>query len=282
MADAPQPPVLRGGTALPPVVAVESLAKTYGVGTPFPVPALREVSFQIRSGEFVAIMGHSGSGKSTLMNLLGCLDRPTKGRYLLHGQDVSQKSRRELAAVRSQTLGFVFQSFHLLPRLTAMQNCEIPLQYGGVGRAERRARAEEVLTRVGLKEKLRRRPTELSGGQQQRVAIARALVNKPKLLLADEPTGNLDSRTGLEILTLLQDLNTRDGLTIVMVTHEPDVAGCASRTIMMRDGRVHSDAPNASPMNARKALRDLLQAEIDREEAEAAAAAKAAPAESRT
>ncbi|HYF49757.1 MAG TPA: ABC transporter ATP-binding protein [Planctomycetota bacterium] len=279
MAESPVPPVLVPPNESPRVVEVEHLSKTYGEGTPFPVHALRDVWFRVRQGEFVAVMGHSGSGKSTLMNMLGCLDRPTKGRYLLNGQDVSRKSRRELAAVRSQTLGFVFQSFHLLPRLTAMQNCEIPLQYGGVGRSERRARAEEVLTRVGLKEKLHRRPTELSGGQQQRVAIARALVNRPRLLLADEPTGNLDTRTGLEILTLLQDLNSSDGLTIVMVTHEPDVAACASRRIMMRDGRIHSDEANPQPTNARKVLNDFLKVEAEREAAETAVAGVSPPLE---
>jgi putative ABC transport system ATP-binding protein len=254
------------------VVEAQNLFKTYGEKTEFPVHALRGVSFRIHTGEFVAVMGHSGSGKSTLMNLLGCLDRPNKGSYLLNGHDVSMKSRRELAGVRSQTLGFVFQSFHLLPRLTIMQNCEIPLLYGsGIGRSERRARATEVLTRVGLKEKLNRRPTELSGGQQQRVAIARALVNRPRLLLADEPTGNLDTRTGMEILTLLQDLNEKDGLTIVMVTHEPDVAACSRRKIMMRDGKVFSDAVVESPVSARKALQEFLQAESDAEKADEAA-----------
>jgi putative ABC transport system ATP-binding protein len=250
----PQPPVLNQSV----IVEAQNLSKTYGADTPFPVHALRGVSFKISAGEFTAIMGQSGSGKSTLMNLLGCLDRPSEGRYLLAGEDVSQKSRRELAHVRSLTLGFIFQSFHLLPRLSAVENCELPLQYAAsMPRRQQRERAEEVLIRVGLKDKLRRKPTELSGGQQQRVAIARALVNRPKLLLADEPTGNLDTRTGLEVLALLQELN-REGLTIAMVTHEPDVAGATRRTLLMRDGRLASDAINTHPADAVLGLQKWL------------------------
>ena len=236
-----------------PVVEARKLVKTYGGKTTNPVFALRGVSFAIQRRDFIAVMGHSGSGKSTLMNILGCLDRPTTGAYLLNGEDVSKKSRRELARVRSRTLGFVFQSFQLLPRLSARANCELPLQYAGAGRGERRARAEEALVRVGLKDKLERKPTELSGGQQQRVAIARALANTPSLLLADEPTGNLDTRTGYEILALLQKLNA-DGLTILMVTHEHDVAACAGRALHMRDGLVVKESTHLKPVDALSAL----------------------------
>jgi len=211
----------------------------------------------VAPGAFTAIMGHSGSGKSTLMNLLGCLDRPTFGTYMLDGQNVSRKSRWQLAEVRSRTIGFVFQSFHLLPRLSARANCELPLQYaGGLSRKERRERASEALIRVGLHDKLERRPTELSGGQQQRVTIARALVNRPKLLLADEPTGNLDTRTGLELLALLQDLNAA-GVTLVLVTHEADVAACAKQVIHMSDGLIHRLEEHAAPQDARQALAKL-------------------------
>lgn len=246
------------------VVEVRNLVKTYGAKTTNPVHALRGVNFSIKPGDFLAVMGHSGSGKSTLMNILGCLDRPTDGQYLLNGQDVSKKTRRELAAVRSHFLGFVFQSFQLLPRLTTRANCELPLQYvGGVGGRERRERAEEALVRVGLKDKLSRKPTELSGGQQQRVAIARALVNRPSLLLADEPTGNLDTRTGFEILALIQRLNS-EGLTILMVTHERDVAECAGKALHMRDGLVVKESQHESPTDARKALSEWEAAEAAR------------------
>jgi len=243
------------GTAAPsiPVVEARKLVKTYGDNTSNPVFALRGVSFVIRRRDFIAVMGHSGSGKSTLMNILGCLDRPTTGAYLLNGDDVSRKSRGDLARVRSRTLGFVFQSFQLLPRLSARANCELPLQYAGAPGKERRERAEEALVRVGLKDKLERKPTELSGGQQQRVAIARALANTPSLLLADEPTGNLDTRTGYEILALLQKLN-EEGLTILMVTHELDVAACAGRALHMRDGLLIKEATHEKPVNALAAL----------------------------
>ncbi|MCK6474888.1 MAG: ABC transporter ATP-binding protein [Planctomycetes bacterium] len=240
-----------------PVVELDGVVKTYGEKTANPVYALRNVSLSVLPGEFVAVMGHSGSGKSTLLNLLGCLDRPTAGAYRLDGADVAKLSRRQLAHVRARKLGFVFQSFHLLPRLTARANVELPMQYlGGVGRRERRRRAEEALARVGLAEKFERRPTELSGGQQQRVAIARALVNRPSLLLADEPTGNLDTRTGLELLALLQELNAA-GATVVMVTHEADVAACAGRAIHLADGRVTRDARNGAPADAKRALTEL-------------------------
>ena len=241
----------------PALIHAENLVKTYGADGPSPVHALRGVSFQIQPGEFVAVMGTSGSGKSTLMNILGCLDRPSSGSFRLDGADVSQESRRRLAQIRSKVLGFVFQSFQLLPRLTALENVGLPLQYvRGVSSSQRRERATEALTKVGLAQKLIRRPTELSGGQQQRVAIARALVNRPRVLLADEPTGNLDTRTGLEVLALLQELH-RSGLTIVLVTHEPDVANCASRKLILRDGKLATDA-RQEPLNAQAEL-DKLQ-----------------------
>jgi len=242
----------------PPVAALEELTKIYGAHTPNPVPALRGVSFAVRRGTFAAVMGQSGSGKSTLLNLMGCLDRPTSGTYRLDGQDVSRFSRRQLAHVRARTLGFVFQSFHLLPRLTALANCELPLQYaGGVSRRERRQRAARALERVGLSDKLDRRPTELSGGQQQRVAIARALVNRPALLLADEPTGNLDARTGLEILTLLQELHA-EGMNVVIVTHNPEVSAHAQVTFQLEDGRLARTEERVAPRQARETLAALL------------------------
>ena len=239
--------------AATPVIAVHELVKTYGADGPSPVRALRGVSFQIRYGEFVAVMGTSGSGKSTLMNILGCLDRPSSGTYHLDGCDISGESRRRLAQLRSRVLGFVFQNFQLLPRLSALENVALPLQYAkGVSGKERRERSTESLQLVGLSDKILRRPTELSGGQQQRVAIARALVNRPRVLLADEPTGNLDTRTGLEVLALLQQLH-RSGLTIVLVTHEPDVAACATRRLILRDGRLATDCQQQA-MDAQERL----------------------------
>jgi len=222
------------------LIELQQVGKIYHMGD-VEVAALEEVSLSIEEGDFVAIMGASGSGKSTLMNILGCLDRPSSGRYLLAGRDVSRLNRNELAEIRNQLLGFVFQSFNLLARTSAVDNVGLPLQYAGTPPRERRARAEEALRRVGLGERLRHYPNQMSGGQQQRVAIARALVTKPKLILADEPTGNLDSRTSIDIMALLQEL-WRSGMTIVMVTHESDVAAYASRVVMMRDGRVLSDS----------------------------------------
>jgi putative ABC transport system ATP-binding protein len=221
------------------LIDLQQVEKIYHMGE-VDVTALCDVSLTIESGEFLAIMGASGSGKSTLMNILGCLDRPTSGQYLLDGRDVSQVTRNELAEIRNRMLGFVFQSFNLLPRTSAVDNVGLPLQYAGIPPRERRRRAEEALCQVGLGDRLWHTPNQMSGGQQQRVAVARALVTKPQLILADEPTGNLDSRTSIEIMTLLQDL-WRAGLTIIMVTHEADIAAYACRIVMMKDGRMVSD-----------------------------------------
>ncbi len=209
------------------------------------VEALRGVTLRVDPGEFVAVIGPSGSGKSTLMHLLGCLDRPTSGTLRVDGRDVSELSDAELAALRNQTIGFVFQAFHLLPRTTAVENVALPLVYRGVGRAERRRRAVEALQAVGLGHRLTHRPTQMSGGEQQRVAIARALVGEPRVLLADEPTGNLDSRTGEEVMGILERLNAERGVAVVLVTHEMDVAGRARRIIRIRDGLVESDSASA-------------------------------------
>jgi putative ABC transport system ATP-binding protein len=222
------------------MIQVRDLRKTYQMGE-IEVPALRGVSFQIRRGEFVAIMGPSGSGKSTLMNLLGCLDTPSGGQYILDGLNVAQLDRDLLAAVRNRKIGFVFQQFNLLPRQTALENVALPLVYlGGVSAAERHTRAQEVLEQVGLGDRLDHRPKELSGGQQQRVAIARALVTQPALLLADEPTGNLDSRSSTEIMALFEELNAQ-GITVVLVTHESDIAAHAQRVLSVHDGLLASD-----------------------------------------
>jgi putative ABC transport system ATP-binding protein len=222
-----------------PLIQLESVSKVYQMGD-VKVHALRGVSIQIQQGEFVAVMGASGSGKSTLMNILGCLDRPTTGRYLLAGREVSNLSRDELARLRNRTLGFVFQSFNLLARTNALENVELPLIYAGVSRSERHRSAAHALERVGLADRADHHPNQLSGGQQQRVAIARALVANPKIILADEPTGNLDSRTSVEVMSLFQELG-RSQITILLVTHEPDIARYASRVVTMKDGLVLSD-----------------------------------------
>jgi putative ABC transport system ATP-binding protein len=213
------------------------------------VHALREVSLTISEGESVAVMGPSGSGKSTLMNILGCLDRPSSGGYWLVGEEVSQLDRNALARLRNRTLGFVFQSFNLLSRTTALENVELPLLYAGVSAHERHARAREALARVGLAERMHHHPNQMSGGQQQRVAVARALVTHPHLIVADEPTGNLDSRTSVEIMALFQELG-RSGITLLLVTHEADIARYASRVVVMHDGRVRSDE-RQTPLQAR-------------------------------
>ncbi|MBZ5712250.1 ABC transporter ATP-binding protein [Nannocystis pusilla] len=224
------------------------------------VRALRGVSLAVHPGEFVSVMGTSGSGKSTLMNILGCLDRPTSGSYRLAGREVSQLGRGDLATVRNKVLGFVFQSFNLLARTSALENVELPMVYAGVGGAERRERARHSLEKVGLGKRLDHTPAQLSGGQQQRVAIARAIVNRPKVILADEPTGNLDSRTSIEIMALFQELG-RSGITIVLVTHEPDIAEFTSRVVMMRDGKVLSDVTQ-TPVDARAALANYKEGDV--------------------
>ena len=224
------------------VIHVEDLAREYLMGSER-VQALRGLTLTIRRNEYVAIMGPSGSGKSTFMNLIGCLDTPSGGAYWLSGQEVSRLSDDALARVRNKEIGFVFQTFNLLPRATALHNVELPLIYAGTAARERRARAEEALTRVGPEHRMHHRPNELSGGQRQRVAIARALVNRPSLLLADEPTGNLDSTTSEEIMRVFGDLH-REGQTIVVVTHEPSIAAHAERVVVLRDGRLDSDTRN--------------------------------------
>ncbi len=234
----------------PAVIRVEQLTKNYVLGRNV-VRALRGVNLEVKQGEFVALMGPSGSGKSTFMNLLGCLDQPTSGTYLLDGVAVSKMSVNALADVRNQKIGFVFQSFNLLSWMTALDNVELPLVYAGVPRAERLRRAQLALALVGLKARSSHRPAELSGGQQQRVAIARALVTSPSLFLADEPTGNLDSQTSTQIIAILQELNAR-GLTVVLVTHEPDIANFAKRQVKFRDGRVVDDTDVATPVIVRE------------------------------
>ena len=247
------------------LLRIQGLKRIYRTET-VSVDALRGLDLEIDRGEFVAIMGASGSGKSTLMNILGCLDRPTEGEFHLAGQLVSSMSRDQLAKVRNQTIGFVFQNFHLLPRTTALENVELPLLYSPdkPGWKELHRRAKEALEIVGLADRATHTPSELSGGQQQRVAIARALVTRPSILLADEPTGNLDSRTSLEIIGLFQQLN-RDGLTILMVTHEPDIARFARRVIMMRDGLVRSDR-TIPPQDAVEALANWQDQDEDEDE----------------
>jgi putative ABC transport system ATP-binding protein len=222
-----------------PLIALHHASKVYQTGD-VQVLALDDISLSVGNNEFVAVMGASGSGKSTLMNIVGCLDRPTTGSYILEGRDVSSLSRDELARIRNQTIGFVFQSFNLLPRTSAQENVELPLVYGGVPRAERQKRAREALEQVGLAERTHHTPGQLSGGQQQRVAIARALVTKPRLILGDEPTGNLDSKTSVEVLGLLQGLGAL-GITVVMVTHDAGIARYAARVITMRDGHMIED-----------------------------------------
>jgi putative ABC transport system ATP-binding protein len=243
-----------------PVIRLENVHKTYDLGE-IQVQALRGVSLEVREGEFVAVMGPSGSGKSTVMNILGCLDRPTRGRYYLDGIDVSGMSKTELARIRNRKLGFVFQQFNLLSRTSALENVELPTVYAGIGPEERAKRAMESLTRVGLADRAGHHPSQLSGGQQQRVAIARALVNRPAILLADEPTGNLDSRTSVEIMQILQTLNEEQGLTIVIVTHEHDIAQYATRALEFRDGKLRRDNIVRERLVAREVLKTLPTAE---------------------
>jgi len=226
---------------MPPIISVKNLIKTYIVGE-VEVRALRGVSLDVQPGEFVAITGPSGSGKSTLMHILGCLDRPTSGQYVLDGKDVSRMSKDQLAEVRNQKIGFVFQGFNLLSRTTALDNVELPLLYrGGIRTAERHRRAMESLTAVGLGQRSDHHPNQLSGGQQQRVAIARALITQPSILLADEPTGNLDTRTSIEVMGIFQRLNQERGITVLLITHEHDIAEYGTRIISCRDGHIVSD-----------------------------------------
>ena len=226
------------------VIVVEDLWRTYDMGSEQQVQALRGVSLKIKHNEYVAIMGPSGSGKSTLMNLIGCLDTPSKGNYWLNGQLVSELDDDQLARIRNKEIGFVFQTFNLLARASSLHNVELPLIYNGTPAAARIARAKESLTNVGLGDRMNHKPNELSGGQRQRVAVARALVNNPSIILADEPTGNLDSKTGLEIMALLDTLHAR-GNTIVLVTHEADIAEFAHRVVHIRDGQIFSDQPSS-------------------------------------
>jgi putative ABC transport system ATP-binding protein len=240
-----------------PLISLRNLKKTYKLGDST-VHALRGVSLDIEAGEFVAITGPSGSGKSTMMHILGCLDRPTEGSYLLDGKDVSNLSHDELADIRNQRVGFVFQGFNLLPRTTAAENVEVPLLYSRpvLEAPERRTRSLAALDAMGLSDRADHHPSQLSGGQQQRVAIARALVNEPTLILADEPTGNLDSATSIEVMTLLQELRERRGITIVLITHEHDIAAYGTRIISVRDGTITSDRPN-TPKRATDATSEL-------------------------
>ena len=238
------------------VIQLDHIHKTYTMGD-VAVHALRGVSLTIREGEFVAIMGASGSGKSTTMNIIGCLDRPTRGTYILDGQDVSEMSKDQRADIRCQKIGFVFQGFNLLSRTSALENVELPMLYAGVDAAERDRRSKEAIAAVGLAGREQNHPNQLSGGQQQRVAVARALVNNPALILADEPTGNLDSRTSVEVMEIFQRLNRERGITLVLVTHEPDIAQYAQRIIVFKDGKIRKDYQIEEPRDASEELRNL-------------------------
>jgi putative ABC transport system ATP-binding protein len=247
-----------------PVIQLDHIHKTYTMGD-VDVHALRGVSLTIREGEFVAIMGASGSGKSTTMNIIGCLDRPTRGQYILDGQDVSEMSKDERADIRCQKLGFVFQGFNLLSRTSALENVELPMLYAGVNSAERHQRAMDALAAVGLTGREQNHSNQLSGGQQQRVAVARALVNNPALILADEPTGNLDSRTSVEVMEIFQRLNRERGITLVLVTHEPDIAEFAQRVVVFKDGKIKKDYQIENQRDAAEELK-TMPAVIDDED----------------
>jgi len=250
-----------------PVIQLEHIHKTYTMGD-VEVHALRGVTCTIGEGEFVAIMGASGSGKSTTMNIIGCLDRPTKGTYILDGEDVSEMSKDERADIRCQKIGFVFQGFNLLSRTSALENVELPMLYLGVDAAQRHQRAMEALAAVGLAGREQNHPNQLSGGQQQRVAVARSLVNHPALILADEPTGNLDSRTSVEVMEIFQRLNREMGITLVLVTHEPDIAEYAKRVIVFKDGKIKSDRSIEKQRDAAEELKNMPIVEDDDDEEE--------------
>ncbi len=247
-----------------PIIVAKDLIKTYHVGE-MDVPALRGVTMEVYPGEFVALTGPSGSGKSTFMHMLGCLDKPTSGSYQLNGRDVAQLSSHALSRVRNAEIGFVFQGFNLLSRTSALENVELPLLYSKVKARERRARAKAALEAVGLGSRLDHHPNQLSGGQQQRVAIARALVNNPKILLADEPTGNLDSKTSIEVMGIFQTLNAEQGITVLLVTHEHDIAEYATRVVSFRDGRVKADHPVTRRRDAATELAAFLAQRDDEE-----------------
>ena len=249
------------------VIRIERVSKVYKTGD-ITVHALRALSLSVRHGEFVAIMGPSGSGKSTLMNIIGCLDRPTKGQYFLEGVDVSTMGRAALADTRNKRVGFVFQSFNLVPRTSAVENVELPLLYAGIGAADRLRRAKAALAEVGLSDREKNMPSQLSGGQQQRVALDRALVNNPSIILADEPTGALDTRTSVEVMDIFQRLNRDRKLTVIVVTHEPDVARYAERVVHVRDGRISSDEPVLERSIASEVLRTLPVTVPERDEEE--------------
>lgn len=248
-----------------PVIQLDHIHKTYTMGD-VDVHALRGVSLTIREGEFVAIMGASGSGKSTAMNIIGCLDRPTRGTYILDGQDVSELSKDERADIRCQKIGFVFQGFNLLARTSALENVELPMLYAGIDTSQRQQRAMEALAAVGLAGREQNHPNQLSGGQQQRVAVARSLVNNPALILADEPTGNLDSRTSVEVMEIFQRLNRERGITLVLITHEHDIARYVQRVIVFNDGKIKKDYQIENPSDAAEDLRNLPPVVEDEDE----------------
>jgi putative ABC transport system ATP-binding protein len=262
MTGAPETTPTNAGGSL---IQIEHLTKVYQLGE-VEVHALRGVSLQIARGEFVAIMGASGSGKSTFMNILGCLDKPSKGSYILEGIDVAKLNRDELAAIRNKKIGFVFQGFNLLSRTSAIENVELPMFYSTVSNKLRKAKAIEALNMVGLGDRIHHYPNQLSGGQQQRVAIARSLVNDPSIILADEPTGNLDSRTSVEVLGIFQELNSH-GITIILVTHEPDIAQFAKRHVVFRDGKIRSDKMNSNPKIAAEVIKEIPVIDDEAEEA---------------
>jgi putative ABC transport system ATP-binding protein len=257
--------VLAPQAAARPVIQLDHVHKTYQMGD-VAVHALRGISLTIREGEFVAIMGASGSGKSTMMNIIGCLDRPTRGAYILDEQDVSELSKDERADIRCQKIGFVFQGFNLLSRTSAMENVELPMLYLGVATAERERRSLEALAAVGLAGREQSHPNQLSGGQQQRVAVARSLVNSPALILADEPTGNLDSRTSVEVMEIFQRLNRERGITLVLVTHEPEIAQYAQRVVVFKDGKIKKDYQIEEQRDAAEELRNLPAVEADEDD----------------